>query len=59
MKWWLQPLGTLGSVASSLISSLYQWNHGLYYNWEMYTPYTCADGMLLHMNKKNLMEEFK
>ena len=52
------PKGTLGSVASLLAATPYQGNpdriHKL--NWEIYTPYAGAAGMLLHINGKFTME---
>jgi hypothetical protein len=52
--------GTLGSVASLLAATLYQGNpdrnHMLWnINWEIYTPYVGAAGVLLHINGKSLI----
>ena len=47
-------MGTLGLVASSIVPTVYQGNHGLEYHIDWVyiynTPYAGIAGMLLHMN---------
>jgi hypothetical protein len=59
-------MGTLSSVASLLAATLYQgnperirklWNIGS--AGEMYAPFACAAGMLLHINGKFTMGKLK
>jgi hypothetical protein len=59
-------MGTLSSVASLLAATLYQgnperirklWNIGS--AGEMYAPFACSAGMLLHINGKFTMGKLK
>ena len=62
----IKPIGTLGGVVSFLAATLYQGNpdrnkQALEYliNWEIYTSYAGAAGMLLHINGKFTMGKLK
>ena len=60
------PYGTIGSVASLLATTFYLGNHDKKHklckyriNWERYTLYLGAAGMVLHMNGKFIRRKLK